>query len=459
MAFEPSSPNSAAPLQAAPEAPIGTAASNVIHFRLTNGMEAVVIPDHRAPVVTHMVWYKNGSADDPPGKSGIAHFLEHLMFKGTSKHKQGEFSELVAELGGQENAFTSNDYTAYFQRVPKEHLAVLMDYEADRMRNLVLTDEIVAPERDVVLEERRMRTDSDPSAQLNEAVQAALFPHHPYGTPIIGWEHEIETLGREDALAYYQRFYTPQNAILVVAGDVSADEVQSLAEASYGRIPSRGEPPQRFRPQEPPARAHRLVTLADEKVEQPTQQRVYLTPSYHSAAPGTAEALETAAHLLGGGQTSRLYKSLVMDRKIAVAAGAFYMGAALDQTRFWIYAVPAPGIGLEQLDAAVVEAVDDLARSPIPDDELNRAKTRLIADAVYAQDSQAALARWYGASLTTGGSVEDVQEWPARIEKVTAQDVQRAVAEWLTKERAVTGFLLPANRTPDPEKPHASAAA
>ena len=240
--------------------------------KLNNGMDIVVIPDHRAPVVTHMVWYRNGSADDPRGKSGIAHFLEHLMFKGTKKNPQGKFSEMIADFGGQENAFTSNDYTAYFQRVAKDHLSVCMDYEADRMTGLVLTDEIVAPERDVVLEERRMRTDSDPSDQLNEAVQAALFSHHPYGTPIIGWGHEIESLGRDDALSYYNRFYTPENAILVVAGDVEPDQVNALAQQIYGAIPARGEAPKRFRPQEPEPRAHRLVTLADEKVEQPTYQ-------------------------------------------------------------------------------------------------------------------------------------------------------------------------------------------
>jgi zinc protease len=209
-------------------------------FRLDNGLSVVVIPDHRSPVVTHMVWYRNGSADDPPGKSGIAHFLEHLMFKGTTTHPKGEFSEVIAELGGQENAFTGNDYTAYFQRVAREHLPVMMAFEADRMTGLTLTDEIVAPERDVVLEERRMHCDADPGAQLNEAVQAALFTHHPYGTPVIGWGHEIEGLNKSDALAYYQRFYTPENAILIVAGDVDAEDVRRQAEATYGKINPRG---------------------------------------------------------------------------------------------------------------------------------------------------------------------------------------------------------------------------
>ncbi len=412
-------------------------------FRLDNGMEVVVIPDHRAPVVTHMVWYRNGSADDPLGKSGIAHFLEHLMFKGTTNHRQGEFSEMVAELGGQENAFTSNDYTAYFQRVAKEHLAVMMRFEADRMTNLVLTDDVVAPERDVVLEERRMRTDSDPSSQLNEAVQAALFTHHPYGKPIIGWMHEIEELGREDALAYYGRFYTPENAILIVAGDVTEGEVRALAQETYGKIPARGERPVRRRPREPESRAERLVKLSDEKVEQPSHQRVYLTPSYATAKPGEAEALELLGHLLGGGQTSLLYASLVVDRKIAVMAGAYYMGTALDDTRFWVYAVPAPQVSLEDLDAAVLQVIAKVADEGVKEEDLARAKTRLIADAVYAQDNQASLARWYGAALTTGTSVEDVRQWPARVDVVTAEDIRQACRQWLEPRRAVTGFLLP----------------
>jgi zinc protease len=414
----------------------------ITHARLANGLEIVVIEDHRAPVITHMIWYRNGSADDPLSKSGIAHFLEHLMFKGTSNHPQGKFSEIIADLGGQENAFTSNDYTAYFQRVAKEHLDVCMDYEADRMKNLVLSDEEVTPERNVVLEERRMRTDSDPSEQLGEALQAALFTQHPYGRPIIGWSHEIEGLDRTDALAYYDRFYTPENAILVVAGDVEAPEVIALAEKYYGPLSARGAPPKRFRPREPEPRAHRLVTLADEKVEQPTLQSIFLVPSYKSAAPGEAEALEVLAHLLGGGHTSLLFKTLVIDEKLAVMAGAHYQGTSVDDTRFYVYAVPAQGVSLERLDAAI-DAVIARAAQTVSEADVQRAKTRLVAEAIYAQDNQATLARWYGASLAAGLRLEDVAQWPARIEAVGAEDVKKAV-RWLDKRRGVTGYLLPA---------------
>jgi zinc protease len=390
-----------------------------------------------------MVWYKNGSADDPLGKSGIAHFLEHLMFKGTKEHPQGAFSNLVAELGGQENAFTGYDYTAYFQRIGKEHLETLMRFESDRMTNLVLSDEVVGPEREVVLEERRMRVDNDPGAQLDETLQATLFAHHPYGTPIIGWNHEIEELSREDALAYYTRFYTPENAILIVAGDVVARDVEALAAQTYGKIPARAQAPSRRRPQEPPPRAVRMVTLADEKVEQPSHERIFVVPSYTTAAPGEAEALDVLAHMLGGGPASVLYETLVGEEKLAVSVGAYYMGSALDDTRFYVFATPAEGVELKNLDIALDRVLAKFIATKISEEDLRRAKTRMIADAVYARDSQVSLARWYGEALATGLAVKDVADWPDRIEAVTGAAITEAAREWLDKKRSVTGFLLP----------------
>ena len=414
----------------------------VADFTLDNGLQVVVIPDHRTPVVTHMIWYRNGSADDPIGKSGIAHFLEHLMFKGTEKHPQGEFSNVVAELGGQENAFTSTDYTAYFQRVAREHLATVMGFEADRMQGLVLTDDVVDPERDVVIEERRMRTDTDPGAQLGESVAATLFTHHPYGKPIIGWMHEIEGLNREDALAYYRRFYTPENAILVVAGDVTSEEVRKAADATYGKIPRRGEPPVRRRPQEPDPRAARLVTLADPKVEQPSLQKAYLVPSYTTGAPGEAEALEVLVQILAAHSTGRLHRRLVVEQKVAVAAGGWYQSSALDRSRLLLYAVPRPGVTLPSLDGDLDACIAEIVSGGVDERELARAKTRLIADTVYAQDSQASLARIYGSTLATGGTVESVAAWPRDIDAVTADDVRQAASRWLDGRRAVTGYLL-----------------
>ena len=412
----------------------------VSEFRLANGLEVVVISDHRTPVVTHMVWYRVGSADEPRGRAGIAHFLEHLMFKGTQAHPAGEFSRVVAELGGEENAFTSNDYTAYFQRVAKEHLGTVMDFEADRMRGLVLTDTMVASERDVVLEERRMRVDSVPASQLGEAMMAALFVNHPYGAPIIGWNSEIEQLDREHALAFYRRFYAPNNAILVVGGDVTSEEVRALAEATYGKLAAEPGLSARARPQEPEPVAARKLTLSDERVHQPTLQRMYLVPSYATADRGEAEALEVLAQALGAHVTGRLNKRLVLDSKLAVAASAWYSGTALDDNMFGVYAVPAEGVSLEELEKALDEALAELTRDGLTEAEIARAKTRLVADAVYRRDSHSSLARYFGSGLTTGLSVGRMLAWPDAIERVTAADIG-ACLHWLDKRRSVTGYL------------------
>jgi zinc protease len=414
----------------------------ITEFTLANGLKVVVIPDRRTPVVTHMIWYRVGSADETPGKSGLAHFLEHLMFKGTAKYPAGRFSQVLAELGGQENAFTSQDYTAYFQRVARENLETVMAFEADRMTGLVLSDAGVLSERDVVLEERRMRTDNDPSAQLYEAAQAALYTNHPYGRPVIGWEHEIRQLDREQALAFYRRFYAPENAVLVLAGDVDADEVRTLAEKIYGKVTRGATAAERVRPAEPEPRAHRRVTLADARVQQPNFSRYYLVPSHATAKPGEAEALDVLAHLLGSGTLSRLYRALVVEQGLAANAGAWYMSTALDASRFGIYASPRPDISLEALEAAADAVIAEVALNGVTESELSRAKTRLIADAVYAQDNQATLARIYGAALTTGLTVEKVKSYPERIRAVSAADVRAAAATWLELRRAVTAYLV-----------------
>ncbi len=414
----------------------------ISHYTLKNGLEIVAIPDHRTPVVTHMIWYRVGSADEDAGRSGLAHFLEHLMFKGTAKNPKGRFSEQLAILGGQENAFTSQDYTAYFQRVAKEHLSSVMEFEADRMTGLVLTDDNVLPERDVVLEERRSRTDSDPSAQLSEAAQAALFVNHPYGKPIIGWEHEIRALNREQALEFYKRFYAPNNAILVVAGDVTGAQVRELAEKHYGGIARRDDIKARVRPTEPEPRAHRRVSLSDQRVQQPSFSRTYLAPSYRGGKPGEAEAIDVLAHILGSGSNSRLNRTLVMDKGIAVSAGAWFSGTSYDLARFGIYGSPKPGTSLEELEAAIDAVIADVAEKGVLETELARAKTKIVADFVYAQDSQATLARIYGAALTVGLTVDDIKSWPDRIRAVKAEDVRNAARTWLDTRRAVTSYLL-----------------
>jgi zinc protease len=412
-------------------------------FTLANGMQVVVIPDHRTPVVTQMVWYKVGSADETPGKSGLAHFLEHLMFKGTAAHPAGEFSKTVLRIGGNENAFTSTDYTGYFQRVPREQLARMMEFEADRMTGLVLKDENVLPERDVVLEEYNMRVANNPDARLSEQIMAALYLNHPYGRPVIGWRQEIEKLSREDALAFYKRFYAPNNATLVIAGDVDMAEIRPLAERSFGEIaPQPAIPPRRMRPQEPAPAAPRTVTLSDPRVENPALRRYYLAPSATTAASGESPALDVLAQLMGGGSNSYLYRALVIDRPLAVSAGASYQGTALDDTQFSISASPKPGVEFAAVEQAIDAVIAEVARNAIRAEDLERVKTQLIAEAIYAQDNQASLARWYGAALTTGLSVDDVRSWPDRIRAVTAEQVRAAAQKWLDKNRSVTGYLI-----------------
>lgn len=415
---------------------------SVSYFKLANGLEVVVLPDHRAPVVTHMIWYKVGAADETPGKSGLAHFLEHLMFKGTAQNPGSRFSQVVADIGGQENAFTSSDYTGFFQRVPREHLKEMMAFEADRITGLVLTDDVVRPELNVVLEEQNMRVANNPNSRLAEQIDAALYLNHPYGRPVIGWRPEIEKLTRDDALAFYRRFYTPNNAIVVVAGDVTAAEVKEDADETYGKVAPRAEVAPRRRPQEPPQEASRTVTLADPRVEQPSLSRAYLVPSRTSAKPGVSEALEVLAHILGSGENSRLYRSLVVDQAVAITAGAYYSPTALDYGKFGIYATPRSGKTLHDVEAAIDVAVADIREHGVTADELSLAKNRLIADAVYAQDNQATLARWYGAALATGQTVEMVKRWPDDIRAVSADAVRDAARTWLDSRASVTGYLV-----------------
>ncbi|MCB1487214.1 MAG: insulinase family protein [Bauldia sp.] len=426
-----------------------TFADQASTFWLDNGLQVVVIPDHRAPIVTHMVWYKVGAADEVPGKSGIAHFLEHLMFKGTSDHPEGEFSKVITSVGGSENAFTTDDYTAYHQSVAKQHLGLMMEFEADRMANLVLDDAAVLPERKVILEERRSRMDNEPSSQLAEAVSAALFQNSHYGIPTIGWAIEMAKLDRNDAIAFYNRYYTPNNAIVIVAGDVTEDEVRKLAEATYGKLPRRAEPPPRNRPREPEPLAARTVTLANPRVTQPSVQRTFLAPSYATAEPGEAAALDVLADILGSGTTSKLYRQLVVEKGVATAAGAYYQSSSLGDTRFVLYGIPRGDISLDDLMGEIDGVLADVVANGVSAEDLARAKHRVTAAAIYAQDNHASLARIFGTALATGQTLDDVKNWPAMIDAVTADQIQAAAAKYLTDKRSVTGYLVAA---PMPER-------
>lgn len=429
-------------LSLAPAASLAQSGPRATQFTLPNGLEIVVVPDNRAPVVTHMVWYRVGGADEPPGVSGIAHFLEHLMFKSTEKIANGEFSKIVSRLGGQDNAFTAQDVTAYFQRVSKERLAKVMEMEADRMVNLRLEEKEVLTERDVILEERRSRVENNPNSILSEQMDAALYLAHPYRIPVIGWEHEIAKLSRADALNFYKRFYAPNNAILVVTGDVSPEEVRALAEKTYGVIPRNPEVMARERPSEPPQRAARRVELKDPRAGRRTWQRQYIAPTYTKAAPGEAEALDLLMKILASGPTSRVYRKLVVDEKVASSAGGWYSGSSRDSGKIAFSAVPGEGVEFERIESLIDGVISEIAQNGVTEAELERAKKAYLAEYIYQTDNQASLARRYGWALTVGSTVKDIEEWPERLAKVTADQVKDAVRH-LDICRSVTGTLLP----------------
>lgn len=438
-------------------APAALAAEEgVTRFTLSNGMDVVVIEDHRSPAVVQMVWYKVGGADEAPGVSGVAHLLEHLMFKGTAAHPDGEFSTIVAANGGEENAFTSNDYTAYYQRVAADLLPTVMALEADRMRNLTLTPEQVAPEVSVVLEERNQRVETNPDALYREQAQAAQYLNHPYGRPVIGWRHEVAALGAEQALAFYRDHYVPNNAILVVAGDVAPDKVRDLAEETYGRIAANPDLPERVRPAEPPQSAARRLIFEDPRVAQPYVTRSYLAPERDPGDQETAAALALLADLLGGAPaTSYLGQRLQFEEKSALYTGAYYGDVSLDDTEFVVSVVPAPGVSLEAAEASLDSAIAAFIEGGVDDDQLARLKRQYAAQAVYELDNAQARAQRYGQALASGLGVDDVEAWPDLLQQVSEADIIAAAQTVLVPERSVTGWVRPpaSAGTPAPDAP------
>jgi zinc protease len=387
-----------------------------------------------------MVLYKVGSADEPRSKSGIAHFLEHLMFKGTDSRAPGEFSDIVARNGGQENAFTSYDYTGYYQTVAADRLPLIMELEADRMANLALTEAVVLPERDVILEERRSRVDNEPGSQLQEMARAALWVHHPYGTPIIGWEGEMAGLTLQDARDFYERWYAPNNAVLVVSGDVDPETVRALAERYYGPIPRKDVPP-RARVEEPRHWADSRVELASPQVGQPSVSLSFRAPSYATAEPPErAYALEVLSELLDG-SVGRLYRSLVVEQSLAAGAGVGYDANGLDGSSFVFWSSPRPGVEVEAVEAALRAEIDRLLSEGVTEEEVEKAKQRLIDQTVYAADSAGSAAQIFGRALTTGSTVEDVEDWPNRIRTVTKEAVEAAARAVLAQAGSTTAVL------------------
>lgn len=422
--------------------------------KLDNGMEVIVIPNHRAPVVTHMVWYKVGAADELPGLSGMAHYFEHLMFKGTKTIAPGDFSKTVRGLGGNDNAFTGQDYTAYFQSIAKEHLPKLMEMESDRMVNLAPPPEHFKSEKDVVLEERRQRTENDPRALFTEQMRSALFVNHPYGIPVIGWMSEIKTYEWDDVKKFYEAWYAPNNAYLIVSGDITMDEVLPLAEKYYGAL----EPktlPARTRPEIAPANGDIHMSLNHKLIRQPSFQRLYVMPSFHMNNQD-ALALQVLEEAISGGATTRLYQSLVVEQKKATGVNMSYSGDAIDYGALWISATPMPGVSLEELEELINDEIAKVLNEGLNETEIKDAIQRLQDAAIYARDSVSGPAMIFGHALTTGSSAQDVENWSNDIAAITLEDVNQAARTYLDPKTpwlrpAVTGYLMPEEEVPEPE--------
>ena len=430
-------------------APVPAAAKGLYFpesFTLANGLQVVVITNHRVPVVSHMLWYKVGSYDCPPTKSGIAHYLEHMMFKGTEKVAPGQFSKIVARNGGRDNAFTSYDYTVYFQNVARDRLELVMAMEADRMVNLHLTDALATPERSVVLEERRQRTDDVPGDRLSEQLQATLFVNHPYGTPVLGWEHEIKKLTREDAEAFYRLWYAPNNAILVVSGDITAADLKPLAEKTYGQVPARPVPA-RLDFEVPALTAERRVIQHDPEIRDPSVVREVIAPSFGHGDAAQAYPLEVLAEIMSSGETGRLYRSLVMAQRVAVDASLSYNPTTRGPAVLELAATPVPGGDLDKTEAALTAEIAKLLKDGVSDDEVATAKKRMLAASAYARDSLQGPAYALGMSLATGRTIDDVESWPDRIAAVNAAEVNAAARAVLGAPGGVTGRLLPEEPT------------
>ena len=412
-------------------------------FTLDNGMQVVVIPDHRVPVVTHMVIYRVGAADDPWGASGIAHFLEHLMFKSTDRTKSGDFARIITGLGGRDNALTAHDTTAYFQRVAKEHLRTVMALEAERMVNLRLVEQEIQTERAVVQEERRSNIDANPVSILSEQMLAQLYLNHPYGRPVLGWPDEIAKMSLDDAARTYKRYYAPNNAVLVVAGDATVDEVRALAEATYGRNAPNFAISPRQRPQEPEPVGPRWVRVIDERAGTPIILRYYHVPSFLSARPGEAEALTLLSKILGGYDASLLHQELVLADPLASTVGSEYMGDTLDSGRIAVLVVVNAGVPLEKIERALDLVVAKLHQEGVSQDDLDRARGALDAERIFQSDSQMALARHYGEAIALGRTIDDMDALPRRLGAISPGDIRRVAGLLLVPERSVTGVLNP----------------
>jgi zinc protease len=409
----------------------------VVATTLDNGLRVLLLEDHRSPIVTVQMWYRVGSRNEARGATGIAHFLEHLMFRGTARYGPGVFARLVERNGGQNNAFTSQDVTSYYVNLAAERLDLVLELEADRMQHLQIDPKIVTAEREVVIEERRTRTEDDPGGALGEEVSATAFRAHPYGQPIIGWPTDLTRITPEEIRAFYRTYYVPNNAILVMVGDFTAAEALAKVKAAFGGIPRGADPPPVLAV-EPPQNSERRVTV-QRPAELPIVYLGYPVPNQKSA---DAPALEVLSVILSGGRASRLYQDLVHERQLALEAGGDYSYFSIDPNLFWFWATPLPGQSAETLEKELLAHMDRLKREPVSEVELTRAKNQIESSFVFQDDSihrrASLLARF---ELIGGYALKD--GYLASMRAVTAADVQRVAAAYFQDDKKNVGILLP----------------
>ncbi|MFM9889252.1 MAG: M16 family metallopeptidase [Rickettsiales bacterium] len=425
----------------------------VEHFTLNNGLTVVVMPNDRIEAVTQLLVVKAGAGDDPYGKSGLAHYLEHLMFTGTKSYPEGEYDRRIARVGGEQNAYTVADFTLYYATVATEQLPMLMAMEADRFQHIEITPEHAARELKVITEERNLRVDNRAETQLNEQLDALTFLNHPYHHPTIGWAEDMATFTPADAQAFFTQYYRAGNMVLVLAGDITAREARRYAQQYFGEMPA-GAAPARVWPKEPPLRLKRRGAMQDAKAHQSRLVRQYVAPSLGAADAATTPALQLYAQALGGGTTSLLYDALVRQQKLASNVSAGYDPLNVGPSLLRIDAVPAAGVSLTQLEAALDAVLASSLATPLDEATLARAKTQLKAQTIFAQDGLQPLAHLIGELYALGQNEQYFYDWASRIEQVSASQIQAAAKAVVQENYSVTGTLEPAI-APATEAPHA----
>ncbi len=425
-----------------PAAAQAQTAAQIESFTLKNQLQVVVIPNHRVPAVSHMLWYRIGAADDPKGKSGLAHYHEHMMFQGTQKLKSGEYSEVIARHGGEQNAFTGRDATSYYVNIAKDKLPLVMELEADRMRGLTPSDADVEKEKQVIIEERRQRVENNPSALLSEQVSAALYRHHPYHMPIIGWMHEMEKLTKQDVLEFHQRYYHPNNALLVVSGDITAAELKPLAEKYYGNLPVAALPTRSWT-EEPPQIAERRITLHHANVRQPMLSRSYATDSLGYGNKQNGLPLYVLSYILAGGRSSQLYRSLTVDQKLAAQVDTDFNPFSIGPGTLTLRLIPETDVTMDKLEEALDTQLQTLLAGGLSDEELERAKTQVKAESLFERDGLSGMANAVGWVLITGNDLSYFSQWSQKIDAISKEQVLEAARTALNKRQSVTALLLP----------------